>query len=290
MVTVSGHVAALKHLLKAGASVNASTVHGQTLLHVAVLASNIEMVEALLDAGADINAVTRDGFTPLMLVVLTGGSDKALQHINTISEEACQGILGILIQKSANLYYVASKGCSALHYAVYTNNIPAVEALVAAHVDIDAYDKGGYTPMHMAAALGRETAAECLLRAGANIAVQTKNPALPWSSGFFETPGHGAGMPHYFGHWENDLVNEDARKCRIDCIYHDTVSDKWQPLHLATVMDDLGMVNLLLQHGANVHALERCRSSPLNLAVHLKSSSSMVELLQEYEAKTRVKP
>jgi ankyrin repeat protein len=62
-------------LLKAGADVNAPNCLGQSPLHLAVWARNVDSVKLLLDAGAEVNVVDRDDNTPLHIAVDAGLCD-----------------------------------------------------------------------------------------------------------------------------------------------------------------------------------------------------------------------
>ena len=59
----------LKKLIKAGSSVNAKSLNGQTVLHLAVIYRDPEAVRILLEARALINAQMDDGRTPLHLII-----------------------------------------------------------------------------------------------------------------------------------------------------------------------------------------------------------------------------
>ena len=68
-------------LLENGADIRKTDIHGNTLLHCAVLRTLVEAVEFLLKNGADadINAVNRHGETPLALAELDAESDEAFE-------------------------------------------------------------------------------------------------------------------------------------------------------------------------------------------------------------------
>src|SRR5215475_479596 len=56
---------ALALLLKAGASPNTKAADGNTMLHVAAQAGNVDMIRALADAGVKFDATNKDGLTAL---------------------------------------------------------------------------------------------------------------------------------------------------------------------------------------------------------------------------------
>jgi len=58
---------AIKVLLAAGANPNAKAPDGATLLHQAVAARQVPIINALIQAGAKLDAVNKDNLTPLLL-------------------------------------------------------------------------------------------------------------------------------------------------------------------------------------------------------------------------------
>lgn len=58
---------AIKVLLAAGANPNAKAPDGSTLLHQAVAARQVPIINALIEAGAKLDAVNKDNLTPLLL-------------------------------------------------------------------------------------------------------------------------------------------------------------------------------------------------------------------------------
>ena len=58
---------AIKVLLAAGANPNAKSPDGATLLHQAVAARQVPIINALVEAGAKLDAVNKDNLTPLLL-------------------------------------------------------------------------------------------------------------------------------------------------------------------------------------------------------------------------------
>jgi ankyrin repeat protein len=58
---------AIKVLLAAGANPNAKAPDGSTLLHQAVAARQVPIIDALIKAGAKLDAVNKDNLTPLLL-------------------------------------------------------------------------------------------------------------------------------------------------------------------------------------------------------------------------------
>jgi ankyrin repeat protein len=66
----AGNVSAVRQALDAGADVNAVSAAGATLLHCAVAARSVDLVELLLERKAGLEARNADGATPLLLDML----------------------------------------------------------------------------------------------------------------------------------------------------------------------------------------------------------------------------
>lgn len=79
---IKNDAGALKTQLSAGADPNCANEGGWTLLALAVMHNNIDMVNALAETGADMNARSATGHTPLMLCVLSNNIDMAFGLIS----------------------------------------------------------------------------------------------------------------------------------------------------------------------------------------------------------------
>ncbi len=76
--------------------------------------------------------------------------------------------LRALIQKKADVNVPQTDGATALHWAVYRDNLDAVNLLVAAGANLRAANREGVTPLAMASLYGSLPIVERLLRAGAD--------------------------------------------------------------------------------------------------------------------------
>jgi len=112
---VQAHQPALMSLLlKAGADVDAPNSSGQTALLAAIEAGHWEEVELLLSAGADANHAGPHKISPLMAVAMADQTSA----------------IHSLILKGAKLAIVDENGHSALHYAVVTRSLGALQLLL----------------------------------------------------------------------------------------------------------------------------------------------------------------
>jgi len=118
---------------------HAQVYAGDTLLHAAAFAYDVETAGRLLGAGADVRAKNRRGAEPLhSAMVGAPGSD----HWNP---EAQVEMIRCLIQAGADPNATASGGITPLHRAVRNRCSAAVQALLAAGADPNATNDSGST-------------------------------------------------------------------------------------------------------------------------------------------------
>ena len=129
------------------------------LLHSAAELGLIEIIKMLVQAGADIEAPGSDDccFKPLLKAVARGEAEVAM----------------ILLDLGADANACSSSSSheeTPLQMAVHNNDIKLVLALLkkGALVDFKSPATGGWTALHIAAALNRPTAMSALLKFGAN--------------------------------------------------------------------------------------------------------------------------
>jgi ankyrin repeat protein len=114
-----GHIEIAKHLVDAGATVNASTpLEGYTPLHLAAGSARTEMVAFLLFARADVDAVAgASGITPLHLAAQAPNGEAAVRE---------------LIRRGAPLDAREANGRTPLMLAETAGHAAAVRELIAA--------------------------------------------------------------------------------------------------------------------------------------------------------------
>src|SRR6185295_16857598 len=121
-----------------------------TLLHLATSRkAPLDVVRTLVDAGSDVNAQDNEGNTPLHFAV------KRINH-ETFPTEDYEGIIRLLLENKADVHRVNLAGASPLHTAVAFRADPsAVEMLIRAGADVDLQtfkSAGAWTALHAAAA------------------------------------------------------------------------------------------------------------------------------------------
>ncbi len=188
-------------LLKAGASVSATSAEEYTALHTAGLGGNAAVVAALLAAGASVSSRTRLGDTPFVSAALLGhrrcaelmlaaGADvDAADHggrtgLMWAATPGRTEMVAALLAAGAAHGLVDDKGAQALHNATEHEQLGCMAALLRAGADPSAARTSGRhrgeTPLHMAAR-GREhfNGARLLLRGGACAHAHDSNGFTP---------------------------------------------------------------------------------------------------------------
>lgn len=187
-------------LLKAGASVSATSVENYTALHTAGLGGNAAIVGALLRAGASVSSRTKYGDTPFISAALRGhrGCAELLlaagAEIDAADQNGRTGLMwaathgrtemvASLLAAGAKHGLRDDKGAQALHNATEHDQLGCMAALLRGGADPSAARSSGSgsgdTSLHMAVRRQRFNAARLLLRAGAHAHVSDKHGFTP---------------------------------------------------------------------------------------------------------------
>ena len=129
---------------------------GRTLLHAAVIAGNVELVELLLRLGAD--PAGGEGHSPLYELANSG------------SAFTCADIVPLLIAAGVDVNKPEGvTRCTALHMAARRDNVAVARALLAAGADPHARDRRGDTPLQRAINCRKKDVAALLQQASSKI-------------------------------------------------------------------------------------------------------------------------
>jgi cytohesin len=125
-------------------------------LALAVKKGNLDVAQFLLNAGADANAgysIGRCRSTPLQTAVL----------------DQSTSIVELLLSHGADVPPMAAPEGTLLHLWVYGGGAPRIgDLLLSRHIDVNAKDGQGETPLHLAVRYGQKLAVEWLLKHGAD--------------------------------------------------------------------------------------------------------------------------
>ncbi|VUC25990.1 unnamed protein product [Clonostachys rosea] len=217
-----------------------------TPAHLAAFYGHVEVLRALVEAGADLAARARAGVTPLHCAAMQGHSD----------------IAEFLLTVGSDPSWADDEGRPASHSAASDNHCSVLEVLVAAGDDLASVDKKGNSILHAAASGGACEAFRMLAR--------TRGKSLPWRNSTGWTPLHKAVVESSFDTVK--LILDVAAGCQFKDAHFDIDSplsdDGASSLILASRRGSQDVVGLLLDHGANIHAIDQWRCTALHSAVH----------------------
>lgn len=242
-------------IVKKGGNVNEPIYNGWVPLLFAVGNNNKQMIEFLLNRGALINHISEDGKTALCVAV-DSKSEKLVEWI---------------IEKGADINLKNKKGNLALQCAVEYKNQKGVEILIKKGLDI----KNETFALNLAIAKGELSIAQLLIESGVDV-------NLPDYEGI--TPLRVA-CEMFNKVWPSQFIFrtlDKIIKLLIEKNVNINANNKY-PL-LMFVAQDLKMVELFLQKGANPNALiEKWNISLLSYFVE-RDGIEQVKLLMKYGA------
>lgn len=89
--TRQGDVEQVRHLLEAGADINARDRYGQTALMNAARRGQVELVRLLVEQGAALNTTAKYSLTALMLAIINGHTEIAYILIQAGADRSIRG-------------------------------------------------------------------------------------------------------------------------------------------------------------------------------------------------------
>ena len=199
--TSSGHEAAARLLVMAGADVNfQDPVRGRTILHAAINGGHEQLAKELILSGADVEARNSFGSTPLLLaasrgldgtvsVLLLRGVDKDAVNNNgrpallLASGAAGKGhaavvetllAAGVDVNTRCHLHRL-----SALDWASHRGHLPSMRVILRHGANVNSRQAGGTSALHRAARHDRAAAVNALIEAGADVEIETNEGSTP---------------------------------------------------------------------------------------------------------------
>lgn len=168
---------AVRLFLQAGADPNLCVSHlgAGNSLHFSILRkAGVDILRQLLEAGGDPRVLDREGYTPYRRAVSAGREDLAALFLEygaspdeALVEDRLQGALmrGQSVEQGELEKIPAHLLCQAALF----NNLPAIQALLAAGANVNGDGEGTMCPVHEAAWRGHFEAVKILVENGANI-------------------------------------------------------------------------------------------------------------------------
>ncbi|KAL8827130.1 MAG: hypothetical protein Q9170_007136 [Blastenia crenularia] len=305
-----GRMDVIQFLLDSEVEIDVKDNNGYTSLHQAAFQGDLNVVSFLLEKGADVNSTGHTGRTSL---------HRALDY------QGVEAVVIALLENGVHANQADVHGRTALHEAASRGFDTIVRCLLTNGVDSRVKDMHDQSPLQLAAAGGHEEVVEILLRecrdidisnyqsllASARlreaIAVPTQDTTiqslLDADVTIPDSEGRTA-LHHAAYHGKEKLVqtllergadvdakiSDWAYTNRVEFdghIRHETYLCQWiTPLHNAVGHGHASISKLLLDHGADVHAMGSEEYSPLNVAAHA-GHAEVVKLLLERGAKLR---
>jgi len=268
-------------LLKRGAKVNVCDLSGNTPLH---LCRSVDSVKLLLKAGAEIDKKNNCGQTPLHTCYHSESGSGGFYYGDYYARDAAEE----LILSGANVNAVDDLGRTPLHLC---KDADCAMLLIQKGADINARDCDGNTPLHLCKSVGvcRE-----LMRAGADINIINNNAETPlmrcsdfavlltlWEAGARPLRVEGILSPAVYADRlgvYNLYLELGLKITNTDVNIHSRV-DGNTPLHFAVMRDNINMVRVLIELGADVCAVNNIGLSPLNYVNYTNNGERIAELL-----------
>lgn len=225
----------------------------RTLLHIACCLGNYAVATILLNNGALIDALDVNKCTPMHLAALHG-------HVKLVNLLLGQGSVAY----RNNL--VTKHGDTVLHYAVCSNSIACLKAFSVFNTPLQPlyYNASGATPMHYALRARFYDAVAELLRINGNFI-----EVCPIHHIVYECTST------ILGAVLNDAVGVDIDTRDIG---------GWTPMHLAAMVNNYNMMEVLLDHGSKALSFGHTISgyTPLHCLAHGGHTKSLRYFLDRY--------
>ncbi|XP_075040086.1 CARD- and ANK-domain containing inflammasome adapter protein-like [Mixophyes fleayi] len=282
-------------------------------LHLAASKDNSKLVEMLLRNGASVDAMDEKKQTALFHAV-SGGHEATVRVLleaganidSSIFDAAFStnnsSIFGLILEYCKGLS--PDTMISAMFKAVKLNLYGIVKALIDKGTDVNAKNDIQYTPLLLAAELGKSESALALVEKGARLDDRTPNlntalhlavqggdvtiTNLLLRKGMNSNiTGPGDHTPLHVAAFHNKPELSDiliAAGANVNSVTKESLT----PLHIASQRNNVDVAQSLVQHKANVNAKDKNARTPLHLAAE-GGNLDTVEALLKNQARPGVK-
>jgi cytohesin len=260
---------------------------GDTLLHQAVQSGDRELAELLVAGGADVGAKNKRGSTPLDMIVgtpalhtenhreiaeflISNGVDirNRKGFLHRVLVIGWHDLAKHAIDQGIDVNAKDRDGNTPLHLANNVkDNIEFTELLIAKGADVNAKSKSGMTPLHQAVRTrnGRKDVVELLIANGAEVDVKDKSGLTPlyWAVAHKRT--------------DSDVI--EYLIDRGGDVNTRTQVEGYTPLRNAVINQRKDIVELLIGNGADINAKDRTFGETALHKAALFKHKDIVELL-----------
>ncbi|VUC33678.1 unnamed protein product [Clonostachys rosea] len=270
VATSHGTYDVVKTLLETGKfRLDESDYDKHTPLCIAARHGRHEMVKLFLEHGA--NAMTEDygGFTPLSLAAGHNHLRRSRYHYIRTYDEGFLETARLLLQHGVEVEHRDREGRTALYHAAHEGDCQMVELLASYGANPTArVSSSGRTALHTSSlSIGRLDITELLVRLGADAtAIDNKGQSALWMTKGAKEPAPVA-----------KLLLDSGARMEADC-------DGETPLHSAGIVGSPKLVELLVEHGADVNAVNLLGATPYHVAVKHAAPSEVIKFLIEHGA------
>ena len=264
-----GFTEVVKALLVGGAEVDKPAGHKKrTALFMAAINGHYETAKALIAAGGDINKLDDDGITPLHYVV-SGDRDTGLPVL-------AETVKKFIVEFNPDVNVPTTVfGKTPLHMALSHGQIHAVKVLLENGANPNAATKNGQTPLYYAASYSLLSSAKALLSAGADVNAADVYGGTPLSTAAM----HGSWCRSSFS-WDGGTplstaaMHDDVRMVKILADAGADVNKQniygYTALHMAVIRKDIASVAVLLNAGADKNIKNKDGLTPIDIAKRAK--------------------
>ncbi|KAJ8026830.1 Transient receptor potential cation channel subfamily A member 1-like [Holothuria leucospilota] len=266
-------------------------------LHYAARYNHLEIAKLLVENGADVRRQGEDNVTPLHYaarfrksrfqqessgVIDENDSGGSYLNIYLSSRGLLQALEGPPNRDASIIFYLESIGADVnskdiygltpLHFAaIRGNDVAALELLHCRGIQIEAVDEQIMTPLHLACTHGSTEIVAMLIRNGAAIRCKDEQDNTPLHLACLE--GHTEIVKLLFSAGEEHSVLGEMLTDRENNNYGN-------PLHLAVDSGEREIIELCLDHNANVNAICGGKNTPLHAACESSNLETVKLLLQ----------
>ena len=263
-----GNTCIVRDLLRAGAPPDSEDIAGALPLHIAATLGHQSIVEALLASGAMVDSEDGFGHTALHKAAFGGhlGAVEALLRgkagegepsaRDTPLHAACDRghlpVVSLLLHtNNRSVHSPDADGETPLHRACHGGHIHIVRHLADAGADLEAVTSERRTALHLA------SDCRCTLSIGALLERMDQDRI---------DPRHTDEFACYCTHTSHDATEVVHYLLDRDVDVNATDNSRQTALHLASRLNNVTIVQLLMAAGAKVNAVNKYLETPLHLA------------------------